>query len=515
MSIITINQLKAKFESGDWPRSADYMDLIDTLAALPESGGAGSTVLNGSGVPSSELGSNGDFYINTINYDIYGPKSSGAWGSAISLVGPTGATGSTGSQGATGATGAQGSTGATGSAGPGVASGGTEGQVLAKIDGTNYNTQWIDNYSESTIYLVRNNTGSTILKGTLVSASGAEPSGRIDVTPHETTGLQDSELRVMGMATENISNGVNGTVMSFGTLKGLDTRGTSDSAIAVGDETWAEGDILYAHPTADGKLTKVRPQHDLAVAFITVRHASSGQIAIRIVPGNHHLEWLHDVEIDSPTDNEVLAWDSSTGLWKNQTAAEAGLSTLAPLTLSQSSNNANYPLTISSANEQSGGTGYSDILKLTNSKAGATSPNKYIRMNATGGLEIVNSAYSDTIFFLADNGNLSELGTVNGATLEDTGWTTLSSFSNSYSGSGSPAYRKINNVVYLRGRVSGGTANTTAFNLPSGYRPAVDTVIAVQQFGTGNINYITVQPDGNVIPNGTAAWLSNVIFPVG
>jgi hypothetical protein len=62
------------------------------------------------------------------------------------------------------------------------------------------------------------------------------------------------------------------------------------------------------------------------------------------------------------------------------------------------------------------------------------------------------------------------------------------------------AYRKINNVVYLRGRVSGGGANSLAFNLPSGYRPAVEMVFAVQQFGTANINYITVNTDGNVDP---------------
>jgi hypothetical protein len=181
-------------------------------------------------------------------------------------------------------------------------------------------------YAEKTYYLVRNNTGSTIPKGTLVSASGAEPSGRIDIAPHETTGLQDSELRVMGMVTENISNGVNGNVISFGTLTGIDTRGDTTSSIAVGDETWAEGDILYAHPTVAGKLTNVRPQHDLAVAFITVRHASTGQIAIRIVPGNNHLEWLHDVAIDgTPADNEVLAYSSENGVWINQTATETGL----------------------------------------------------------------------------------------------------------------------------------------------------------------------------------------------
>ena len=101
------------------------------------------------------------------------------------------------------------------------------------------------------------------------------------------------------------------------------------------------------------------------------------------------------------------------------------------------------------------------------------------------------------------------------ATLEDTGWTTVSSFFNGYSGEASIAYRKISNVVYLRGRVSGGGANSLAFNLPSGYRPAAEMVFAVQQFGTGNINYITINTDGNVVPNATAAWLSGVIFPIG
>jgi hypothetical protein len=175
-----------------------------------------------------------------------------------------------------------------------------------------------DSKATSSVYLVRNNTGSTILKGTLVSASGAEPSGRIDVEPFAAVGGINSELTVMGMATTNISNGVNGEVISFGTLTGLDTRGNTTSAIAVGDETWAAGDILFAHPTVAGKLTNVRPQHDLAVAFITVRHASTGQIAVRIVPGNNHLEWMHDVTIDAPADNEVLAYDSGSSLWKNQ-----------------------------------------------------------------------------------------------------------------------------------------------------------------------------------------------------
>ena len=235
--------------------------------------------------------------------------------------GPTGATGSQGIQGIQGIQGEVGATGDTGATGPGVAAGGTEGQVLLKVDGTDYNTIWADNAAESTFYLVRNNTGIQIPKGTLVAAVDAEPSGRIDVAPFEVTGLQDSELRVMGVATANINNGANGTVMSFGTLRAIDTRGNVASAIAVGDETWAEGDILYAHPTVDGKLTKVRPQHDLAIAFITVRHQAAGQIAVRITPGNFHLEWLHDVSLnyETITNNQVLTYSTATSLWTSQT----------------------------------------------------------------------------------------------------------------------------------------------------------------------------------------------------
>lgn len=60
-------------------------------------------------------------------------------------MGPTGATGPqgpAGPQGSQGIQGEQGPMGPTGATGVGVPSGGTAGQVLSKIDGTDYNTQW-------------------------------------------------------------------------------------------------------------------------------------------------------------------------------------------------------------------------------------------------------------------------------------------------------------------------------------------------------------------------------------
>lgn len=59
------------------------------------SGAPGKTILNGNSAPSTSVGLNGDFYINTSSQQIYGPKSASAWGSATSLIGDAGAPGIT------------------------------------------------------------------------------------------------------------------------------------------------------------------------------------------------------------------------------------------------------------------------------------------------------------------------------------------------------------------------------------------------------------------------------------
>ena len=72
-------------------------------------GGAGTptTLLYGSGPPSAPTGVDGNWYIDSSSYSIYGPKTSGAWPSGVSMigtVGPAGAAGPTGPQGPAGGT---------------------------------------------------------------------------------------------------------------------------------------------------------------------------------------------------------------------------------------------------------------------------------------------------------------------------------------------------------------------------------------------------------------------------
>jgi hypothetical protein len=59
-----------------------------------------------------------------------------------------------------------------------------------------------------------------------------------------------------------------------------------------------------------------------------------------------------------------------------------------------------------------GGAGYHDFLRVTNTNSGATNTNKFLRLDSTGQLQIINSAYTTNIFNLDNGGNLTVPGTI-------------------------------------------------------------------------------------------------------
>jgi hypothetical protein len=80
-------------------------------------GPAGPGILSGNIPPTSDVGVNGQFYINTVTNVLFGPKTNGIWPAGVTCVGPTGPTGAAGTEGATGPTGPSGGpTGPTGAA---------------------------------------------------------------------------------------------------------------------------------------------------------------------------------------------------------------------------------------------------------------------------------------------------------------------------------------------------------------------------------------------------------------
>jgi len=64
--------------------------------AVGPAGSDGSVIYSGTTAPTSAIGKEGDFYLNTTSGLLYGPKTAAGWGSNFSLKGPTGAAGTDG-----------------------------------------------------------------------------------------------------------------------------------------------------------------------------------------------------------------------------------------------------------------------------------------------------------------------------------------------------------------------------------------------------------------------------------
>jgi len=107
-----------KVVQGGNSRKVSLTTVIAALAAVGVDGEDGRTILNGMGVPSGGTGVDGDFYLRTSNYVLYGPKTAGAWGSGVSLVGPAGADGADGADGLDGTDGDDGRTVLNGTGAP-------------------------------------------------------------------------------------------------------------------------------------------------------------------------------------------------------------------------------------------------------------------------------------------------------------------------------------------------------------------------------------------------------------
>ena len=183
----------------------------------------------------------------------------------------------------------------------------TEGTVnVALTDNTDIHI------GQHNFYRVRNQTGSVLYKGQAVYATGVHSNGIITPSLYVANGSV-REVRFIGLILENINNNNNGYAIQFGHVTEIDTRGNVASNIAVGNETWADGDILYVHPTVSGKLTNVEPKHSISTAII-LDAASNGKIFVR--PTSYgHLNDNHDVNVSGATNGQFLQYNSSTDYW--------------------------------------------------------------------------------------------------------------------------------------------------------------------------------------------------------
>jgi len=158
-------------------------------------------------------------------------------------------------------------------------------------------------------WLVKNQTGSTITKGSIVYANGTVgASGRITVAKFIANGTIDAKY-LLGITAHDLTDGEDGYVISFGKIRQVNT------------DTFAAGAILYPSPTVAGVWTDVEPiapNIDMPIGFCINSSSNNGTIAIRVASG-YKLSELHDVQISSPVDRASLYYRG--GIWRDTTAA--------------------------------------------------------------------------------------------------------------------------------------------------------------------------------------------------
>ena len=187
----------------------------------------------------------------------------------------------------------------------GVPVGGTLGQILAKNSATNYDTTWIDNYTEQIKTTVK--ADEAILKGQAVYVSGANGTNILIKKASNLTEATSS--KTLGLLAQDLALNGQGFVITDGLLGGLDTSGAT-----AGDAVWlgsTAGTLIFGlanKPSA--------PNHLVYIGVVTRVHATQGEIFIKPQNG-FELREIHDVKITGVTNSQVLQYDGTDGLWKN------------------------------------------------------------------------------------------------------------------------------------------------------------------------------------------------------
>jgi nitrogen fixation protein len=188
---------------------------------------------------------------------------------------------------------------------------------------------------------------TTLKGGTVVLKNGVDLVARVvnKVTPNTTltkaayqavrvSGAQGQRLAVafaqanndnnsadtIGLVTETIATNQEGFIITVGQLENINTTGSLQG------ETWVDGDVLYLSPTTAGALTNVKPNatigHIVVIGYVEYAHAVNGKIYVKVMNG-WELGELHDVYVPTPSNNDVLTYETSSGLWKNKSVGTA------------------------------------------------------------------------------------------------------------------------------------------------------------------------------------------------
>lgn len=161
--------------------------------------------------------------------------------------------------------------------------------------------------TEKLLCVVRNQTGATLPKKTVVYISGA--SGNRPLVSKSIANTEIGSSKTFAILQQDILHNGTGYAVVEGQLTGVDTS------------MYSEGQLLWLSPSVAGGMTTTKPSapnHMVFCGYVVRSHPTEGVIEVKIQNG-FELQELHNVSLDSPSDGQALVYESSTQLWKNKT----------------------------------------------------------------------------------------------------------------------------------------------------------------------------------------------------
>lgn len=193
------------------------------------------------------------------------------------------------------------SLGVPGPAGPGVPVGGAAGQILAKIDGQNYNTHWVNPQDDSAVW--GQITGQIANQLDLASALSLKLDASTAASTYQTL------------------SGMSAYLSKAGNLAGLTDLAAARNNLDLG----VLNSPTFAGLTVQGSGSNVG---QLGATYLSLNHSIYGQFTINPAEGIVFPD--STVQVTAYTGNNTVSWGEINGLIQNQVDLQAALDSKYP-----------------------------------------------------------------------------------------------------------------------------------------------------------------------------------------
>jgi hypothetical protein len=175
-------------------------------------------------------------------------------------------------------------------------------------------SSWVNfnvDYTSVVKHLVKNDSGTTLSKGTVVYTSGANGTNILVKPAYSASDLYSSQTLGF-LETQLAPNGI-GYAINNGLITGINT-----SAANAGDPVWlsaSAGLVIYGFDNEPKA-----PQHLVYLGVVTRSNTNNGEIFVHVSNG-WEIGELHNVRITSASANHILNYNAASAIWINENLA--------------------------------------------------------------------------------------------------------------------------------------------------------------------------------------------------